>query len=591
MNNSDDDRDVEYEDEESKDEEDELRSEDEKSEDEESQHEDMGRKENESATPEPIEYPEVTISAFTETGREESSIVVPLQRAYTGRKPVIPSRLADTPCATLGVDGLMDELNTTLGTHKLRNPFLSSILEECITNGYNFGRTYSCLRQVWHTANWSTIRDGFWIRQEEDWKERREALDGNRIVETYLRPRRVWDLYSNRVVPRWLMPIDSDYEYCPTPMPISHAWMDEEDRTAVWTPINGHEWPVPIPKDADLNLIRIEMLNLGAEYAWLDILCLRQEGGSREDLRAEEWMLDVPTIGGVYQDQEVVCYLSGLGRPLTLTEGDLDNDRSWFRRAWTLQEVGTGRVIAGDTPDGPLHAKCKDGKYETKLLTRFHEQLPSAFSLPRTGDALVEMRTRVSTNAVDKIAGLAFMMESQWIPAYYESASLEDAWTALVHSMNAWRRAELFILCAEPGDGGPKWRPSWDQAMTKPLLPYLISIEHAVDRDETWDEDTCCARCVEGVVRGLAVVEGRGRHGEFIVECDDGIQRFEITAAHTYPIPEDTYTLVFYSCDDPPHPCIVGRSLPDGRFEKVSVVETYDKNLRGITEGRCYILI
>ncbi len=48
--------------------------------------------------------------------------------------------------------------------------------------------------------------------------------------------------------------------------------MDED------TPINGHEWPVPMPSDADLDLIRIEMLNNGAEYVWLDVLCLRQKG-------------------------------------------------------------------------------------------------------------------------------------------------------------------------------------------------------------------------------------------------------------------------------------------------------------------------
>ncbi len=61
------------------------------------------------------------------------------------------------------------------------------------------------------------------------------------------------------------------------------------------TPINGYEWPVPMPKDANLDLIRIEMLNLGAEYAWLDVLCLRQEGGKGKHLRVEEWKLDVPT--------------------------------------------------------------------------------------------------------------------------------------------------------------------------------------------------------------------------------------------------------------------------------------------------------
>ncbi|KAK0500737.1 hypothetical protein EDD18DRAFT_778097 [Armillaria luteobubalina] len=542
----------------------------------------------ESEDEEESKYPEVTISAFTETGREESSIVVPKQRAYTGLYPVIPSRLADTPCATLGVNGLMDELNTVLGTHKLRNPFLSSILEECIANGYNFGRTYSCLRRIWHTANWSTVRDKFWRQQEEDWEERREALHGNRIVNPGLRPRRVWDLYSNRVVPRWLMSVGCGYGNIGSPTPISHAWMDEKDRTAVWTPINGHEWPVPIPKDADLNLIRIEMLNLGHEYAWLDVLCLRQVGGPREDLRTKEWKVDVPTIGAVYFASRVVCYLSGLGRPLTLKEGDLDSDRSWFRRAWTLQEVGIGRVIAGDTPDGPLHAEyTEDGKYETKLLTKFHRQLQYS-DMDWMHEALAEMQTRVSTNPVDKVAGLAFLMESQWIPAYYESASLEDAWTTLVHSMDLEVRAELFIVCPEPGDGGPKWRPSWEQAMTTPLLPYKISDEW-VDRDEDWCENV---DCIEGFVWGLAVVEGDDRHGEFIVDRDDGIERFNITAAHTYPIPEDTYTLIYYTCRTPfPNVCVIGRSLPGGRFEKVSVVETLDTHLRDITEKRGYILI
>ncbi|PBK76415.1 hypothetical protein ARMSODRAFT_863459, partial [Armillaria solidipes] len=289
----------------------------------------------------------------------------------------------------------------------------------------------------------------------------------NRIVEIWLRPRRVWDLYSNRVVPYWIT--DTDYEYW-WPRPISHAWMDEKDRAVMWTPINGYEWPVPIPKDANLNLIRIEMLNFGLEYAWLDVLCLRQVGGRREYLRTEEWKLDVPTIGAVYQKagSKVVCYLSGLGRPLTLKEGDLESDRSWFRRAWTLQEVGDERVIAGDTSDGPLHAECKDGKYETKLLTRFHKQLEFMDTVSYSMfEALKETRNRVSTNPVDKIAGLAFLMLPRQIPAYYESATLEEAWTALVNSMGAYVRAKLFFLCPEPGDIGPKWRPSWDQVMNK----------------------------------------------------------------------------------------------------------------------------
>ncbi|KAK0433533.1 hypothetical protein EV421DRAFT_1427413 [Armillaria borealis] len=542
--------------------------------------------------------PEVTISAFTETGIAESSIIVSLQRAYTGRKPVISSRLADTPCATFGIQGLLDQLNTTLGTsYSLDNPFLSSLLEECITNYDDFGMAYSHLRNIWYTDNWSTMRDVLRSKEEEDREERRKALVGNRIVNTWLPPRRVWDLYSNRVVPYWIMDTDSDSGCHHWPQPISHAWMDDKDRTAVWTPINGYKWPVPIPKDANLNLIRIEMLNLGREYVWLDVLCLRQVGGPGEDIRTEEWKLDVPTIGAAYRSEDVVCYLSGLGLPLTLKEGDLESDRCWFRRAWTLQEIGgedEDRVIAGDTPDGPLHAECKDGKYVTELLTRFHKQLQSthqaSFWVFR---ALEEMRNRVSTNSVDKIAGLAFLMGSQQIPAYHESASLEEAWTALVNSMNVYCRAQLFFLCPEPGDRGPKWRPSWDQVMNKPLPAYHFDPAGGfqfVDRDETGDEAWCDAECIDGLVRGLAVVEEGDRHGEFIVECDDGIARFKITAAHTYPIPEDTYTLI-YGHYVPENSYVVGRSLPGGKFEKVSVLETSNNDLQCITERHRYILI
>ncbi|KAK0473066.1 hypothetical protein IW261DRAFT_1343049, partial [Armillaria novae-zelandiae] len=369
---------------------------------------------------------------------------------YTGREPVISSILADIPCSTFDIQSLMDQLNTTLGTsYSLDNLFLASLLVECMTNEYDFGMAYGCLRRIWYIDDWSTVQDVLWRWSDEDQEKRREALVVNRIVDPRLQPRR----------------------------PISHAWMDEKDRTAVWTPINYYTWPVPIPKDTDLNLIRIEMLNLGEEYAWLDVLCLRQVGGWREDLRTEEWKLDVPTIGSVYDGRHVVCYLSGLGRPLTLKEGDLESDRSWFRRAWTLQESKWMTVFAGDTPDGPLHAECKDGKYETELLTRFHEQLQcTTRGLSWTHRVLGEMRNRVSTNLVDKVAGLAFLMGLWWIPAYSESASLEDAWTALVDSMVNTRRADLFLVCPEPGDRGPKWRPSWEQVMTKPLLPYLFDI-------------------------------------------------------------------------------------------------------------------
>ncbi|KAK0436324.1 uncharacterized protein EV420DRAFT_1281161, partial [Desarmillaria tabescens] len=417
----------------------------------------------------------------------------------------------------------------------------------------------------------------------------------------------VWDLYSNRVVPWWCTGIPNDGNWMDQLRPISHAWMDEKDHVNEWTPINRYEWPVPIPKDTNLNLICIEMLNLDGGYVWLDVLCLRQEGGlgeESEDMRMEEWELDVPTIGAVYHTSwNVVCYLSGLGQPLSLKEGDLDSDRSWFRRAWTLEEIGDKRVIAGDTPDGPLHAEDKDGEYETELLARFHKQLQSMKGISY-GDVcavLKSMQKRVSTNPVDKVAGLAFLMGSEMIPAYHESQSLEEAWVALMNSVDVMCQGQLFFLCPEPGNAGTKWRPSWDQVMMKSLPEYDFAPNIQLYCDETGNEDWCSdVVCIEkGSVRGLAVVEGSDRHGELIVKDEGGIEhRFEIMATHTYSIPEDTYTLISASTEltFPRYGWVVGRSLPGGKFEKVSVLEIPDEEyyrLGGlcITDWGQYILI
>ncbi|PBK62500.1 hypothetical protein ARMSODRAFT_843261, partial [Armillaria solidipes] len=365
---------------------------------------------------------------------------------YTGRSPVIPSSLADTPCATLGVQGVLDRLNATLRTsYTLDTPSLCSILEDCIEKNYDFGTAYGHLRQIWYTDDWSNIQERICWHEEEYMEMRQRALVGNQIIDSYLPPRRE------------------------CPKPISHAWVDDKNRVDMWTPINGKEWPVPIPKDANLDLIRIEMLNLGLQYTWLDVLCLRQKdpGGPKEDLRMEEWKLDVPTIGNVYMNERVVIYLSGLGLPLSLKEGDLDSDQCWFRRAWTLQEGCGVRIIAGDTSDGPLHVKPinEDGNYETLLLTRFHKQLVSRMDYWAIFSHLFDMQKRVSTNDVDKVAGLTFPLHSGMIPAYHESESVEDAWTALVNSMNPIVQAHLLFLYPGVGLSHKKWRPSWKQVM------------------------------------------------------------------------------------------------------------------------------
>ncbi|KAG7441898.1 uncharacterized protein BT62DRAFT_936516 [Guyanagaster necrorhizus] len=544
------------------------------------------------------------LASYTEAGRDEWSIKVPLQRAYIGAKPAISSSLADTPCTTLGVQGILDELNATLGTsYTLDIPTLSSVLEDCVKSDYDFGTAYSRLRAVWGIKRRNTIQDEIRTREARDQEKRRNALVGNRIVNPKLEPRRVWDLYANRVVPWWSS--DAFLWMVPWPsgtrivLPVSHAWMDAKDRVDVWTPINGKEWPVPIPKDASLDLIRIEMLNLGVEYTWLDVLCLRQEGGPRDDLRAEEWKIDVPTIGCVYANAEVMIYLSGLGRPLTLKEGDLDSDCCWFRRAWTLQEIGRQRIIVGDTSDGPLHAKPidKDGNYDTEILTRFHKQLRSISAvydpflqpalISRMFNVLSKMQNRVSTNPVDKVMGLAFPLLPRMIPAYRESESLEDAWTELVNAMDVENRGLVFFQYPEPGDTGTKWRPSWAQVMQNPLPVDNYSLM-SVDLDEETNDSWCEGHCIEKVFVGGLAVGGAAevdRRGELIIKDAIGTEHtFDIIARHKFPIPEDMYTLLGMDPKAlqlvPKQHWIVGRRLSDKKFEKVSVFEMVNEEAR-----------
>ncbi|PBK90093.1 hypothetical protein ARMGADRAFT_1082978 [Armillaria gallica] len=151
---------------------------------------------------EDISVHEVTISAFADMGQSDSSIIVPLQWLYTGRKPVISSCLADTPCAVFNVLGLLDILNGILRTaYSLDTPSLPSLLQDCINKNYNFGTVYSFLCHIWYTNNWSNIQDELHKWEKEDQEMQQNVLVGKQIINPHLPPRHVWDLYSNQVVP------------------------------------------------------------------------------------------------------------------------------------------------------------------------------------------------------------------------------------------------------------------------------------------------------------------------------------------------------------------------------------------------------
>ena len=91
--------------------------------------------------------------------------------------------------------------------------------------------------------------------------------------------RRIWDICANRIIPMsWFQgnaPLSNPY---PPPgiAHISHDWVANTEIKNVLTKVNGCTWPVPIPKDIEIEDIRNGMLRLNMKYVWLDVLCLRQ---------------------------------------------------------------------------------------------------------------------------------------------------------------------------------------------------------------------------------------------------------------------------------------------------------------------------
>ena len=203
----------------------------------------------------------------------------------------------------------------------------------------------------------------------------------NECIEEML-PRRVWDICANTVIPAtWFCgptcPLVGN-SGVPIPLgikPISHAWAAGADRTYIMTEANQWMWPIPLPRGVQLEDVRGEMIRLGVRYAWLDVLCLRQQfrpvlakdlvtpvpvsreiAERHDECRSKELMVDVPIIGAIYSDLRkssiyaggpIVIFMSGLGRPFQ-DEG-WASERHWLRRTWTIQETPplTQCLIAG----------------------------------------------------------------------------------------------------------------------------------------------------------------------------------------------------------------------------------------------------
>jgi len=506
-------------------------------------------------------------------------IEVPLQQGYTGHSRVIPSSLADVPCSSFGVEGLLEKLNDVMRqSFTLDMPSISELLDSCISRNYDFGTTYGRLRPSLNSFTSLSTLNKF---EEEDRKFRESAVDQSRkqITRQSVSPRRVWDLYSDRVLPFSLVRRD--------PWAISHSWMDEKHRQYVNTRINANEWPVPIPVDTTLEHVRIELLNMGAEYVWLDVLCLRQEGPPGHEsqehraLRLEEWKIDVPTISHVYhRHRSVVSYFSGLGRPFQI--GDLRSPRHWLNRAWTLQEVCEDAGTGGMTPESPV--MLRDEEYTDRDAMEFYNRLGSMRVTLQEREGiyrvLSNMRDRYATNLVDKIAGLAFVLGSGTLPIYLPDEPLEDAWNRLLESMNGNFRGDLLFMYPFPGTGRWLWAPTWNQIL-KNELPSMAGIH--LFETVTFLENSniyrhhglCVQKCsINGLEQTNSGSDGI-RQGTVTVEVDGrSFQTFTVFARHRNPIPDGQH-YVLISGKYPSY-WIIGRWNETNLFEKVSVLYMKD---------------
>ncbi|KAF8457115.1 hypothetical protein BDZ91DRAFT_644212, partial [Kalaharituber pfeilii] len=277
-------------------------------------------------------------------------------------------------------------------------------------------------------------------------------------------PRRLWDLQSNRVIEFPLLTID----HIPAFWAITHSWTDNMKR--IRTPINGYRWRVPVPDGITLDQVRDELLTFGGRYVWLDVLCLRQEDATKDEgVRAEEWKIDVPTIGNIYRTaSKIVRYFNGLGRPFSHT--GWDNDRHWLQRAWTLQEIRLEDITyAGGVKNDPMYLHAM-GNFQGKTMT-FREALAPilklAWHIDKDGHCEIfrlakEMQRRRSSIPLDKVTGLFYLLRTSVLPTYSKATPPNEAWAQSIPLLH--RKIKLELLFDFPYAGhDQRWFPSWEQ--------------------------------------------------------------------------------------------------------------------------------
>lgn len=451
-------------------------------------------------------------------------------------KSIISPESASVSCASLGPAQLLLDLNTLTNQHHTKtDPGVAATLDHLIATKNDFGTAYALLRPIWASKDigkaWSSVlQDGLDIAARKA-----AAFQGTTITTPYsLPPRRIWDLHSHRVIPLHFARRRNEL------WAITHSWV--ADLKPIDTPVNQHEWPVPLPANVKLEDVREELLRLGAEYCWLDIVCTRQRGGPGEASRLDEWKVDVPTMGNVYVTAvTVVRYYNGLGRAFTGT--GLDEKHHWLNRGWTLQELNEDTRIGGlpvPMPANMPYPHVTGLEYHDSVIPDpFPELSRRLLPLARisagihnVGGVVAAMRGRIARYPVDLVFGIGYLLRAPKLPVYDDKLAVEEAWRRLVACMIDTMRGELLFLFPGVGEEERLWMPGWGQLLKRDMWK-----DSALAATVKLLEDGCAT--YHGVVLEkchvqVAEVEKVERHAD----------KFEFFLHSVHCPPEGLYTLV-----------------------------------------------
>ncbi|KAF8459993.1 hypothetical protein BDZ91DRAFT_740357, partial [Kalaharituber pfeilii] len=418
---------------------------------------------------------------------------------------------ADWPCRGMGFKFLLRALTQLVGVSaQLTDDYAAWIRADIswfIQHGFDFGMAYACTRKGWRplllpddVVDLAAYRNEIWDEYNKamEWRKNILVLDeetGYEVIEDpyEVKPNRIWDLKSNRVVDYTMLcanltayaKVAGEDELDPEELhydsdDITHSWTKDSDKVVYNTSVNGYQWPVRFPARVTIEQVRRELLSFDSnynDYVWLDVMCLRQDAGARfAMIKDKEWKIDVPTIGNIYQLATcVVRYLNGLGR--VLSNRGWDDERHWLQRAWTLQEIREPEVTHnGGVPAEIMHPMNIMGEVNGRQISLRKALAPLAdYGCCELYDLTREMGRRKATNEADKVAGLFYLLHTTRLPAYSAAVPASEVWVRCFHELPFLPRLEILFDFPYRGDSGT-WFPSWSQLMNwpdrKPELTY-----------------------------------------------------------------------------------------------------------------------